>query len=361
MTTFLQLHLLTSYPPSNLNRDDLGRPKTAVMGGAPRLRVSSQSLKRAWRTSDLFAKAVGGDHLGTRTKRAGSDWVEQPLVEAGVDADTARAAGEAVAKVFAKLETGKSESAVHTGQLVHFSPTEREAISALVETLAAEKREPTEDELAALRAHRHRAVDISLFGRMLAEAADYNVEAAAQVAHAITVHRVAIEDDYFSAVDDLNVGAEESGAGHIGEMEFGAGLYYLYLCVDRDLLVRNLSGDEELARRALAGLTEAAAKIAPRGKQASFASRAYASYVLAEKGRQQPRSLSVAFLQPIDKVAEDGDYLAAAIEQLTETRDKLAASYGESWDDECSMDATRGEGTLSDLLEFVGSPLPVGD
>jgi len=357
MTTFVQLHLLTSYPPSNLNRDDLGRPKSAVMGGAARLRISSQSLKRAWRTSELFEQAVGADHLGTRTKRAGSNWVEQPLLEADLDEKTARSAAEEIAKAFAKIEKPKAEPSIHTGQLVHFSPTEEQAIRELVETLAAEKRGPTEEEIQALKTKRHKAVDIALFGRMLAEAPDYNVEAAAQVAHAITVHRTAIEDDYFSAVDDLNVGADESGAGHIGEMEFGAGLYYLYLCIDRDLLLRNLSGDEDLAGRALAGLTEAAAKIAPRGKQASFASRAYASYLLAEKGQEQPRSLSVAFLQPIDSAAGDGDFLAASIKRLQETREKMAAVYGRSWQEDSFVDAARGKGSLTDFLEFVRTPV----
>ena len=357
MTTFLQLHLLTSYPPSNLNRDDLGRPKTAVMGGAPRLRISSQSLKRAWRTSDLFEKAVGAEHLGTRTKRVGSEWVEPPLIEAGVDEKTARTAAEEIAKIFAKIEKPKAEPSIHTGQLVHFTPTEEQAIRELVKTLADEKRAPTEDELKALKSKSHQAVDIALFGRMLAEAPDFNVEAAAQVAHAITVHRTAVEDDYFSAVDDLNVGAEESGAGHIGEMEFGAGLFYLYLCIDRDLLVRNLSDDEDLAGRALAALTEAAAKIAPRGKQASFASRAYASYVLAEKGRQQPRSLSVAFLRPIDTVAGDNGFLGVSIQRLRETREKMASVYEPSWEEEYSLDAEGGEGSFAELAGFVRTPL----
>lgn len=358
MTTFLQLHLLTSYPPSNLNRDDLGRPKTAVMGGAPRLRVSSQSLKRAWRTSELFAAAVGEGFLGTRTKRAGSDWVEKPLLEAGVAPETARAAAEKVAGVFAKIEKPKVEDPpVYTGQLVHFSPTESQAIAALVATLAAEKREPTEEELAALKAQSHRAADIALFGRMLAEAPDYSMEAAAQVAHAVTVHKAAVEDDYFSAVDDLNTREDDAGAGHIGEMEFGAGLYYLYLCIDRDLLVKNLSGDEELAGRALAGLAEAAAKIAPRGKQASFASRAYASYILAEKGREQPRSLSVAFLQPVDRLGGQEDFLHTAIRRLEETRAKMAAVYGASWEEDVSLDASRGEGSFAEVAAFAAAPL----
>ena len=141
---------------------------------------------------------------------------------------------------------------------------------------------------------------------MMAAAPDFNVEAAAQVAHAITVHRTEVEDDFFSAVDDLNRGEDDRGAGHLGEAEFAAGLFYLYLCIDRDLLLRNLGGDQPLAMRTLRALLEAVVKVPPSGKQASFASRAYASYVLAEKGRMQPRSLAVAYLKPV----AGEDYLA---------------------------------------------------
>jgi CRISPR system Cascade subunit CasC len=350
MTQFLQIHLLTSYPPSNLNRDDLGRPKTAVMGGVPRLRISSQSLKRAWRTSDLFAEALAGQ-IGTRTKTLGTR-VLQDLKAAGVPAKAARAAAERIAGVFGKPKTAKKEEGetVEIEQLVHVSPAELAVVDALVARLAADKREPTDDELKLLRKD-HRAADIALFGRMLAAAPDYDVEAAAQVAHAITVHRADIEDDFFSAVDDLN--REDRGAGHLGEAEFAAGLFYLYLCIDRDRLVENLGGDEALAVRALRSLTEAAATLAPTGKQNSFASRAYASYVLAEMGRRQPRSLSVAFLKP---VAGD-DYLTESIERLETTWETLDQVYGPTAEAAFTLDAVRGEGTLAGLLDFVAQPV----
>ena len=150
MTQFIQLHLLTSYPPSNLNRDDLGRPKTAVLGGAKRLRVSSQSLKRAWRTSDLFQRALAG-HVGTRTKGMGTE-VLKALKAGGVADKTARAAAESIAGVFGKPKAagkkgdGAAPAKVEIEQLAHFSPEERAAIDALVAVLAVEKREPTETE-----------------------------------------------------------------------------------------------------------------------------------------------------------------------------------------------------------------------
>src|SRR5262245_3011068 len=163
MSQFIQLHLLTSYPPANLNRDDLGRPKTAVMGGVQRLRVSSQSLKRAWRTSEIFKRALEG-HVGTRTKEMGTK-VRDRLKEAGVpEADAAKWA-EAIAERFGEL---KRDAVPKIEQLVHFSPAEVTAVDALTEVLISEQRPPRDDELKRLLQARHSAADIALFGRMLA-------------------------------------------------------------------------------------------------------------------------------------------------------------------------------------------------
>jgi CRISPR system Cascade subunit CasC len=357
MSQFVQLHLLTSYPPSNLNRDDLGRPKTAVLGGVRRLRISSQSLKRAWRTSDLFQQALAG-HIGIRTKAMGTS-VLKALRAGGVADKTAQAAAAKIAGVFGKPKAAakkgdpEAPGKVEIEQLAHFSPEEKAAIDQLVSLLAAEQREPTEGELKLLKKE-HRAVDIALFGRMLADAPDYNVEAAAQVAHAITVHQTTVEDDYFSAVDDLNTGEEDRGAGHIGEAEFAAGVFYLYLCIDRDLLRENLGGDDELVARALRSLAEATAKVPPSGKQASFASRAYASYILAEKGRKQPRSLAVAFLKPV----AGADFMSEAVSRLAETRQNFDAVYGATTETACEVNAAAGSGQFDDLLRFVAEPLP---
>jgi CRISPR system Cascade subunit CasC len=365
MSTFIQLHFLTCYPPANLNRDDLGRPKTAVVGGAERLRISSQSLKRAWRTSEVFQKALAGN-LGVRTKEMGvkifealtlGRTLEDVLAGAAgkgklatVTEAKARAIAKAVAGVFGSLKTADKDQPhveLETAQLAHFSPEEIKAASAVAETCRAEGREPNEDELDLLR-RECSAADIAMFGRMLADAPRHNVEAAVQVAHAFGVEKAAVEDDFFTAVDDLNRPGEESGAGHMGVVEFGAGLFYLYLCVNRDLLVENLGGDAGLAGRALAALVEAAATVAPTGKQASFASRAYASFGLAEKGEAQPRSLAVAFLSPV----RGDDVLAEACKRLLAAKERLGRVYGQD-PKSVSFNAQSGEGTLSALLDFL--------
>lgn len=371
MSRFIQLHLLTSYPPANLNRDDLGRPKTAKMGGVDRLRVSSQSLKRAWRTSHLFENAMK-DHLGTRTKEMGRK-VYARLVEKKIGHKDAVAWAGAIADVFGKLKklTDKEKKAlkdlsteqrqekelveVEIEQLAFFDLEEEQAILDLTNIIAERKQGPEKGELNLLR-KKMTSVDIALFGRMLASSPTYNVDAACQVAHAISVHPVVIEDDYFTAVDDLNDGSEDVGAAHIGETGFAAGLFYSYICINRDLLVENLGGDEELAQRAIAALTEAAVKVPPNGKQNSFASRAYASYVLAEKGDQQPRSLSVAFLKPIDNrtlCRDEQDFGAAAVDALETHRENMDKVYGDCADEDYPINALTGEGTLAELLDFV--------
>lgn len=353
MSRFIQLHILTSYPPANLNRDDLGRPKTAKMGGVDRLRVSSQSLKRTWRTSELFQESLGGA-LGVRTKVLGVN-IYKDMLTAGVAEKKAKTWARAIASQFGKLKKEDKSNPLNDleiEQLVHLSQSEQDSIAVLVSTLSGEQREPTEEELNLLR-HDGMAADIALFGRMLASKPAFNIEAACQVAHAISVHSVVIEDDYFTAVDDLNDHTEDAGAAHIGETGFAAGLFYSYLCINRELLINNLSGDTELASKAIRALTEAAIKVAPAGKQNSFGSRAYASYVLAEKGDQQPRSLSVAFLAPVGRDADD--YADVAISVLNKQSDNFDTVYGACADDRYSINAVVGEGKLAELLEFVGA------
>jgi len=342
MSQFIQLHLLTSYAPSNLNRDDLGRPKTAKMGGFDRLRVSSQSLKRNWRISELFEEAMSG-HIGIRTKRFG-ETVFDELLKLGVVEKSAKEWAVSIAGVFGKSK----KDSLDIEQLAHISPVEQESALALAKVLAEENRAPTDPELKLLTLNKT-AVDIAMFGRMLASSPAFNVEAACQVAHALSVHSVVVEDDYFTAVDDLNDGKEDAGSAHIGESGFAAALFYSYICINKSLLIENLGGDEALANKAIQALTEAAVKVSPKGKQNSFASRAYASYVLAEKGEQQPRSLSVAFLKPI----MDEDQAGAAINALKTQYENFDKVYGVCADERYSIDAIEGEGSFDELLTFV--------
>ncbi|PCK01707.1 MAG: type I-E CRISPR-associated protein Cas7/Cse4/CasC [Alteromonadaceae bacterium] len=351
MSRFLQLHFLTSYPPANLNRDDLGRPKTAKMGGVDRLRVSSQSLKRTWRTSELFKSALNG-HIGERTKILGKEVFDR-LCAGGVAEKSAKAWSKEIAKQFGKLkkeDKNKPHNDLEIEQLMHLSRSERDNVDLLVDKLITEIRKPSPEELKLLRKEGI-SVDIALFGRMLASSPEFNIEAACQVAHAISVHATMIEDDYFTAVDDLNTGADTAGAAHIGEAGFAAGLFYSYICINKALLLENLGNDEALVKKTIAALTEAALKVSPEGKQNSFASRAYASYVLAESGDQQPRSLSVAYLKPIAKDCQD--FASEAITALNTQVSNFDQVYGACAESRYQLNTVNVEGSLDGLLAFV--------
>lgn len=377
MPRFLQVHILTSYSACNLNRDDMGRPKTMRLPGGERLRVSSQSLKRAWRCSEVFQKELGG-HLGTRTKEVGkyawfaltngvkfSEVLHNPEVVGtlpqlapGKATDIARAIGSVFGKIKAEYKKDKNTEldtdsgkkfleSLECEQLAHLTPAELNNVDALVEQCRESGKKPEGDALNLLRKEAM-TVDIALFGRMLAASKEYNVEAAAQVAHAMTVHNAVVEDDFFTAVDDLN--RDDAGAGHMGVTEFGAGLFYLYLCVDRELLTENLGGDAELAGRALAALVRTACTVSPTGKQNSFASRAVASFCLAERGDAQPRTLAEAFMKPLPD--GDGDVLAAAIEALEKKRESFNRIMGDEPD---SLSFSHQEGTLAQVAAFVAA------
>lgn len=374
MTRFVQLHLLTAYPPANPNRDDLGRPKTAVFGGVTRLRLSSQALKRAIRTSDGFKSALDG-HLGERTQRIG-EVVETHLRQRGVSAEDATRIAITVARGFGKNETDKTKPPTYTKQLAFISSEERAAALNVAERLVSGEKllverevqdgESTEAESpkTGRKAKEVRlpsglllrtvdsAVDIAMFGRMLADDPNFNREAAVQVAHAITTHKCVVEDDYYTAVDDLKTTAEDAGAGFIGEAGFGAGVFYLYACIDRSLLVRNLGGDANLAARGIDAFVRAATTSGPRGKQASFASRALASYGLVEKGEATPRTLAAAFLRPVGTDEGGGDLVAASVARLTGWRGCLAQAYSET-NVVRELDVPAGNGTLAELAAFA--------
>lgn len=357
MTTFLQLHLLTAYAPSNLNRDDTGRPKTAEFGGVQRLRISSQSLKRAWRTSPTFTEKLKG-HVGERTQRLGLV-VRDHLIGRGMPKEGATEVAMSIASVFGKLEDKKERDPELIKQLAFISPEERTRAIALADrALAGEEIDPKASDLLVKV---DGAADVAMFGRMLADYPAYNRDAAVQVAHALTTHSAAVEDDYYVAVDDLKDpnDREDAGTSFIGVQEFGAGMFYLYVCIDCDQLVRNLGDDKQVARDAVAALVECTTTVAPRGKQASFASRARASYCLVERGTQQPRSLVAAFIKPVSRDEADGDLASASVARLTKFRGQLDQVYGACSDGSESFDVTAGNapGSLAAILRFTADAI----
>lgn len=360
---YIQIHELVSYPAANLNRDDLGRPKTVKIGDSTRLRVSSQSLKRAWRTSKVMNDAF--PVMGIRTKKL-SETVEAALVSgisladflAGknvatrqpVSKDIAKKYGKAIDDLFRDTKTAEDadsdngdEGKAKKKQIFHYSDAELKKVDAIMEAVSKGEKPEMKD----LLTNSSFPVDIAMFGRMVANDKSFDCEAAVQVAHSFTVHKAIVEEDYFTAVDDLN-DEDESGAGHLGETSFGAGLFYNYICIDFELLVKNL-GSEELAHTAVKKLLEASATVSPTGKQNSFASRAYASFVMIEKGDKQPRSLASAFLKPV----RGDDLLAESIKAIKTTQENMNKVFGECYDACYVMDVSAGEGSMNEAGAFL--------
>lgn len=354
MSRFLQLHVLTEYPVSNPNRDDLGRPKSALIGGVPRQRISSQAIKRAIRTHPAFEEALRG-HIGKRTQRMGEEIIAH-LQRLGANAEKAMAIAKEIVPVFGAIEDKKDPDKVRTKQLAFVSPDERAAALALAEkALAGENLAKDKKDLAkqVMRAA-DGAVDIAMFGRMLADNTDLNRDAAVQVAHAFTVNRVVIEDDYYTAVDDLKKPSEDAGAGFVGEAGFGSGVYYLYVCVNRPLLVGNLAGDAALAARGIDALVRAVSMAVPGGKINSYGNHVRAKFILAEKGDGQPLNLAGAFTKPVS----GPDFISDAVKALLKEREDFATAYGRGWEEEKILHVGRNDAaTLDEIAAFSAAGL----
>lgn len=356
MSRFIQLHFLTVYPPSNPNRDDQGRPKSARFGGAPRLRISSQAIKRAARISPAMQDALAG-HMGERTQRLG-EVVEQALLERDTPADQARDIAKQIADVFGKLDAAAAKKGfVRTRQLAFISPQEKAQALEWAEKAAAGDALPkTADLKKMVLRTADGAADVAMFGRMLADDPDFNREAAVQVSHALTTHQALVEDDFYTAVDDLKTAAEDAGAGFVGDAGFGSGVYYLYACIDVGLLVENLDGDRDLAARAAEALAEALAISTPSGKRNSFGHQTRAGFIRAEAGAQQPRSLAGAFFKPV----EGDDLLLASVAALTGMADQMEAAYGACSEAQEVMNVPAGQGSLAAIKGFVADQVRNG-
>jgi CRISPR system Cascade subunit CasC len=268
--------------------------------------------------------------------------VRDKLLEHNVPEKKATEWAHKIAAEFGSVSRKELESE----EIVILGPEELEAVDALVAKLATEDRGPEEAELKTLE-RPTTALDVAMFGRMRADAKDVNVDASVQVAHAITTNQVRVEADYWTAVDDLNT-ASDSGAGGIGEREFGSGVYYVYACVDVPALVANLGGDSDLARRGIDALVRSAATIGPGGHRNSFANRVYAQYLRVEIGDQQPRTLAAAFEKAI--TPRDGGLTEASIDAIEGQAEALNRAYGQLYSEAATLDVPGKRGSIDEVL-----------
>lgn len=283
---FIELHMIQNFVPSNLNRDDTGSPKDCVFGGQRRARVSSQCLKRSIRMNDLFT-ATTQVPTSKRTQYLAEE-VAKKLADA--HGKSKEESLPIAVELMAEYTTPNKKKPEQSAVLVFISNDE---VAAIADQLAARWDEVQDDklrpgvlkeivkEMVKLYQGRVAAPDIALFGRMLADEPKLNLEAACQVAHAISTHRVSMEMDYFTAVDDVREEHEEAGAGHINTFGFNSSCFYRYARIDWQQLLDNLNGDADLARRTVQGFLLASIAAVPSGKQNSTAPLNPPSFLLA--------------------------------------------------------------------------------
>jgi CRISPR system Cascade subunit CasC len=335
---FIELHLIQSFAPSNLNRDDTGNPKDTEFGGARRARISSQCIKRAIRLEPVFAQVTGVEP-SARTR-----WMTRKLSKKLLEAGKSEADAQNATRLFAEAFSGTVEEG-QTNVLIYLSDPEYQAIADGLQEKwgavlhAAQNPEDKEAQEAAdikglvkdfLKTTRGRtsAPDIALFGRMLAIEPQLNLDAACQVAHAISTHRVNMDLDFFTAVDDLQQRSEETGSAHMGVTGFNSACFYRYARLDWGQLLENLDGDTALARRSVEGFLRAALRAMPTGKQNAFAAQNPPSLALAvSRSDGMSWSLANAFERPIQPDRQGG-FIVGSILAADAYWGQLTAAYG---------------------------------
>ena len=371
MKALLELHYLQNFAPSNLNRDDTGSPKDAYFGGTRRARVSSQSFKRAMRMDFKARGTLTPDELGERTKRAHEEIARILHRTHQRDEAAALAAAEtALGGLGLPVKEGKSQYLLFLGR------DELNRVAVLIDThwdvlsegpadtggkKAKSKKTALPGDLSkeldkALNGSR--AVDVALFGRMLADLPEKNADAAAQVAHALGTHAMrGREFDFYTAVDDLKP-SDTAGADMLGTVEFGSATYYRYACVDLQKLLDNLGGDAELAERGLRAFLEASIYAAPTGKQNTFAAHnAPGLMVQVVREKASPRNLANAFEKAVKASAEGflhPSMQGLAAEKLRQDRifgDEGRGRYVNAVDEQTFAPLGDAQASVQDLIE----------
>lgn len=304
--TYFDIHILQTVPPSNLNRDDAGSPKHAVYGGVRRARVSSQAWKRA--TRKRFTDHLPKEQLATRTHRAAAMLGSRLAERVGLEPEEATKLAVKVLDATEFSMNKQEKRGAETAYLLFFG---RPQLDQLVELLADRADEFAAMEKAALKSavqgpvkdvlSNGHPIDVALFGRMVADLPGLNVDAATQVAHALSTHQAEIQFDYYTAVDDEKDRAQgdDAGAGMIGTIEFNSATLYRFATVGLHQLAENLGGDPEATATALRMFLECFARSMPTGHENSFAHRTLPNLVSVVVRDDQPVNLVSAFESPV--------------------------------------------------------------
>ena len=333
MKALLEVHILQNFAPSNLNRDDTGSPKDAYFGGVRRGRVSSQSFKRAMRMYFKEQNLVPKEHQGMRTKRF-LETLTQRLTDAGREEEEAKLAVKNTLTAMGTQKQFKFDSKRPELTEYLFSLGEKE-ISNLVAIIQGNwdnltsKKPDTKDLKKTLEKTLDggQAVDIALFGRMLANLPEANQDAACQVAHTISTHKIEYDEDFYTAVDDLKPD-DNAGADMIGTIEFNSACYYRYAALDLAGLKKNLLGDEQITLNGVEAFLKACIYALPTGKQNTFAAHQLPSFIgFTVRRDASPRSLANAFERPVRSSSEG--WVTPSAESLIAEWNKLNAVFGQ--------------------------------
>ena len=308
---YVDFHILQTVPPSCINRDDTGSPKTAVYGGVTRARVSSQAWKHAMRAA--FAENAQLD-VGKRTKKAAELVKEQILA---LDPEQKKA--DKMAKEALKYVGIKSDDKKGTDALIFISSEQAKALAELVVGGC------TEDEKYEKALIENPSADMVLFGRMVAQKTSLNYDAAAQVAHSISTHAVQNEYDYFTAVDDCQA-EDNAGAGHLGTVEYNSSTLYRYATVNVMELVGQLGAAQ--AAETVRAFGEAFLFSMPTGKQNTFANRTLPDAVYVTLREDQPVNLCGAFERAVPRSVQG--YAAPSKAALAQYAQQMYSSFAEA-------------------------------
>lgn len=303
----IEYHILQSFPVTCLNRDDVGAPKSAVIGGTTRARVSSQCWKRQVR----LALQDFGIKLGVRTKKV-AELLQAALLQAGANDEQAQACAQKIADVLSD------------DTLLFISEHEANAFAFYAQGLGFDATAIKDKELGKVANKALTpaldALDIALFGRMVAKAAEMNVEAAASFSHAISTHKVSSEVEFFTALDDR---ADEPGSAHMGSLEYNSATYYRYISLDLGQLAQTLGPDADL-KAAVAAFTQALFVALPSARQTTQSGACPWEYaqVLVRRGQRLQAPFETAVK------AQGGGYLQASIAALKDYLTKKEKMIG---------------------------------
>lgn len=312
---YVDIHVLQTVPPSCVNRDDTGSPKTAVYGGTTRARVSSQAWKRAVRR--MFMEQMAAADVGIRTKYV-YDLLVEEIRALEPDANAEKLADAALTDAKVTVKAKKSGDPKVTDALFFISPAQLKALAQLAV-------EGTKDKKAFQAALNDApALDVALFGRMVASNPELNTDAACQVAHALSTHTVHNEYDYFTAVDDCSP-ADNAGAAHLDTVEFNSSTLYRYATVCVSDLAKSLNGD---AAQAVRDFADAFIASMPTGKQNTFANRTLPDFVYVTLRDDQPVNLVGAFEKPV--IAGGEGYMQRSADALQAYANKVYTHFADA-------------------------------